>query len=352
MTLSLLVLAAGTPGTAPAGPPGFTTGMLRQEETTFQLSPPVVGVAFANDGKLLATAGGEMDKFGEVNLYDLATGKKRFCWKGHADLVLAVAFAPDGKTLASAGWDKTIKLWNTATGKELATLRGHSRQIWSVAFSPDGKLLASSGVSGDVKLWDVATGQQRAALRGCDDAVVVFSPDGRTLAVGDYGGGVTLWDVATGKERAAFKGHSNRVSAAVFAPDGKTLATASWDTTVKLWDVASGRQKAVLLGHKGSLVSLAYSTDGRMLAAACAYHQVFRDGGPGGGITKVVDGGEVKVWEVATGQERLTFEPEKNRSGQSCFLQFTGNGKYLMTVGCPGGAFKKWDLARLAVNPK
>jgi hypothetical protein len=60
----------------------------------------------------------------------------------------------------------------------------------------------------------------------------------------------------------------------------------------------------------------------------------------------------VKVWEVATGQERLTFVPEKGWSAFTCFLQFTGNGKYLMTVSCSGGAFKKWDLVKLAVNPR
>jgi WD40 repeat protein len=342
MTLSLLVLAACTPATAPASPPVFTTGMLRQQETTFPLTPPVWGVAFANDGKLLATAGGQEDKFGEVHLYDLATGMKRLSFQGHAAMVDAVAFAPDGKTLASGSWDKTIKFWDTATGKELATLRGHNRRVWSLAFSPDGKLLASGSADGIVKLWDVATGQERTTLRGF--AWVAFSPDGQILAVGDFDGRVTLWDVAAGKQRAVLEGHSNYVAAMAFAPDGKTLATASADSTVRLWDVASGRSKAVLLGHKSLLVSVVYSADGRMLASAGSYFEE----GPN---AKLGGGSEVKVWEVATGRERLTFEPRGVHT-HGCFLQFTGNGRYLMTVDRPGGAFKKWDLAKLAVQPK
>jgi WD40 repeat protein len=135
------------------------------------------------------------------------------------------------------------------------------------------------------------------------------------------------------------------VAALAFAPDGKTLATGSWDTTIRLWDVARGRSKAVLSGHKGILVSVVFSADGRMLASSRASYLGASDDGS-------KRGSEVKVWEVATGQERLTFFPEKGWSEFSYLLQFTGNGKYLMTVGCAGGAFKKWDLARLAVNPK
>ena len=84
--------------------------------------------------------------------------------KGHTDLVYSVAFAPDGKTLAtgSGSRDQTVKLWDVTTGKELATLKGHTRYpsaVVSVAFAPDGKTLAtvSWDMTVNVKLWDVAT---------------------------------------------------------------------------------------------------------------------------------------------------------------------------------------------------
>jgi WD40 repeat protein len=323
------------------------------EQTTFQITSYPVDAAFSPDGKWLATAGGQMDKTGEVKLWDLASGKERRDFKGHTDMVLAVAFAPDGKTLASAGWDRTVRLWDVATGKELAALRGHARQIWSVAFAPDGKLLASGSADEAMKLWDVATLKERATLRGAGGSAAVFSPDGRTLVTADDEATVRMWDVAALREKAVLPGHTIRIAAAVFAPDGKTLATASWDATVKLWDVATGRPKATLEGHAGSLACLAYSPDGKTLASACTYHRVYRHGGPFGGISKVEDGAEVKLWEATTGRERLTFPPDEaaGRGAEVRALAFGGDGKTLLTVS-RYGTVKRWDLARLSVKPK
>src|SRR4051794_2330707 len=80
--------------------------------------------------------------------------------RGHTNIVFSVAFNPDGRTLASGsggpGWGE-IKLWDVATGKEQATLQGHTRSVFSVAFSPDGKTLASRDFDHTIKLWHLAT---------------------------------------------------------------------------------------------------------------------------------------------------------------------------------------------------
>ena len=36
-----------------------------------------------------------------------------------------------------------MKIWDTATGKELFDFKGHADAVTSVAFSPDGQRLAS-----------------------------------------------------------------------------------------------------------------------------------------------------------------------------------------------------------------
>ena len=83
---------------------------------------------------------------GEVKVWDVATGKERFCLTGHNDFVSCVAFSPDGRRLASAnGGVHTpgeIKIWDPADGRELSTLPAHpppcgaSRSARTAACSP------------------------------------------------------------------------------------------------------------------------------------------------------------------------------------------------------------------------
>jgi WD40 repeat protein len=91
--------------------------------------------------------------------------KLRNTLQGHTEIaVWSVAFSPDSKTLASGGGfggkPGEIQLWDVATGKEQATLQGHTEAVRSVAYSPDGKTLASGSEDGTIKLWDVGTGKQ------------------------------------------------------------------------------------------------------------------------------------------------------------------------------------------------
>src|SRR5262249_9139382 len=60
----------------------------------------LTGIALSPDGTTVAT--GEIE--GTVRLWQAATGKPLATLKGHTATVISVAFAPDGKTLASAGF--------------------------------------------------------------------------------------------------------------------------------------------------------------------------------------------------------------------------------------------------------
>src|SRR5262249_54345890 len=43
----------------------------------------------------------------------------------HGDTVSSVAYAPDGKTIATGGGDEVVRLWEAATGKPIRIFQGH-----------------------------------------------------------------------------------------------------------------------------------------------------------------------------------------------------------------------------------
>jgi WD40 repeat protein len=193
------------------------------------------------------------------------------------------------------------------------------RTIFSLHVSPDGRTLLT-GAERENKVWDAVTGQELGTLEGERGT---FSPDGKLLALATKDGTVTLWSRASRQVKAILQGHTGSVGSIAFAPDGKTLATGASDKTIRLWDVAKRRERACLRGHSRGVVSIAFSQDGRTLAS-----------GSGNQSGK---GGEAKLWDVATGRERVTLGREL------CYVMFAPGGKTLATFA--GGRLKLWDVA-------
>jgi eukaryotic-like serine/threonine-protein kinase len=85
---------------------------------------------------------------------------------GHTGTGWGVAFAPDGRTLATASADQTVRLWDLSNRDQPrplgAPLTGHTNVVWGVAFAPDGRTLATASADRTVRLWDLRTGTNRA----------------------------------------------------------------------------------------------------------------------------------------------------------------------------------------------
>ena len=119
--------------------------------------------------------------------------------------------------------------------------------------------------------------------------------------------------MATGKELFNLN-HAGTVYGVAFRPDGKRLATSSDAEIVKVWDVASGRELLSFTGHASAIVSIAFSPDGTQLATAS------RDG-------------TAKLWDASSGQELLTLY---GRGVGICCVAFSPNGTLLFTGGDHG----------------
>jgi RNA polymerase sigma factor (sigma-70 family) len=349
----------------------------------------VYSVAFAPDGKALASTGGD----GRVRLWDPATGQevRQLDRRPQREATFAV-FSPDGKTLAAGGPQerragakaetRPVYLWDVASGKEVRRLPGHEGSLCSAAFAPDGKTLAAATQEGTVRFWDLSTGKEVRQVHG-GGGRIAFSPDGKLLASAGGsmriapngkdrlpgGGDIRLWEVATGQQRRHLSGDQGPVTAVAFAPGGQTLASGSDDGTVRLWAVRTGTELRTLThgqpktDRTGGVQALAFSPDGSVLASGGADGTIrLWDAASGKPLRRLTghrwwvvclafapDGktlasgswdGTVRLWDVATGAERLPFDEHQS----SLRAALSPDGSLLATASFDG-TIRLWDLS-------
>jgi WD40 repeat protein len=157
----------------------------------------------------------------------------------------------------------------------------HPFPLYSVAFSPDGTLLATGDHAGTVRLWEVATWKPRKVLTRHEGPVrVAFSPTGQTLATGGHDRTVVLWDMPGGQPQVILSCREP-VACVAFSGNGAYLATAGGDGKVKnrpgevkVWDVAQGQEMFQMLGHSDVVLSVAFAPGGGRVATASRDHTV------------------------------------------------------------------------------
>src|SRR5207245_2340348 len=136
---------------------------------------------------------------------------------------------------------------------------------------------------------------------------------------------------------------------AVFSPNGRRVATCSIDGTVKVWDAVGGRLLSTYHGHAVlpipipgippiPVICVAFSPDGRYIASGSfsPTNEKLRD-------SVVV----VKVWEVETHREVVTFDKQV---GPVLSLAFSPDGRHIASSSVNGdNSFVVWDARTAAV---
>lgn len=268
--------------------------------------------------------------------------RPRISWNEWRSVVGVPVFSPNGKTMALGLNAAVLRLRDTATGQKRGKDFYGQPFFTCLAFAPDGKTLAVGGglSTPSLGLWDLSTGEKRPGFPPADNGVagcvhsVVFAPDGATLATissdrerKDKPGEARLWDAATGKLRAALR-HDQEVLALAFSPNSATLATGSADKTVKLWSVATGELHQSLI-QAAEAQAIVFSPDGQMLAVG---GRIGQQAAP--------EGGEARIWQVATGLEGPILRGEWKEPVTS--VAFSVAGDTLATA--EGDRVRLWDV--------
>jgi WD40 repeat protein len=152
---------------------------------------------------------------------------------------------------------------------------------------------------------------------------LAWKPDGTQIALGGFRE-VKLTEPGSQRSAATLTGHADVVRAVAYSTGGKLLAAGGGvpgvKGEVKVWDVDRGLERITIQGHADCIYAVAFSPDGRYLATS-SYDKL------------------IKLWDIETGREIRTL---KDHIDAVYALAFTPDGKRLIS-GSADRTVKVWD---------
>ncbi len=306
----------------------------------------VINAAFNDDATRVVTA--SLDSSARV--WDALTGAALTPPLLHKQGVCHAEFSPDSRRVATASFDFTARVWDATSGAPLTPPLHHSDVVRQVSFSPDGELLLSSSTDQITRLWKLH--QNETSVMTLAHAATVwhaeFNADSRLLLTVSQDGTARVWDVSTGKPISPPLRHGGPVFYGCFSPDGRLVATASADRTARIWDAVSGQAVTPPLEHSFSVWHAQFSSDGKRLATSSGpghwkYFAVKGAWAPPNGHDPEPETnfGEVKIWDVATGQ---LAAPVLRHANTPTRAEFSPDNRQVFTIGHDHTA-RVWNAA-------
>jgi WD40 repeat protein len=274
------------------------------------ISQRIESLAYSPDGTVLAAVAGSPGLFGELQVWDPTNTKLLHSVPVSHDTLYGVSFSPEGQKVAFGCADNSARIINIKDGKQLLRIDHHQEWVLGSCFATkENKLhLITLGRDRALKLTEADTGSFIDDINKLLDALRCLArhPKEDQVACGGDDGIPRLYQIFRTKARVmmdedlnlirAFEKQLGPVSCLAFSPDGALLAVGSTlGGEVRLYEVASGQRKATLKGHTGGVYEIAFHPNGQQIAT--------------GGHD-----GQVRIFQVADGNLVKAFVPAPLRS--------------------------------------
>lgn len=301
------VLTASLDGTAT-----IWDSRTRQLIRTFQESDPIVAAEFSEDEKVVLTTTGSV-----VRVWDARSGQRGEAIKGDSDEpsdFIAARLNATATAVVTAS-PRSARTWDAKTGRLIRDFSG-AQGLWYAEFNPAGDRIVTASREGRAVVWDVNTGapvdQPLTHAGPVFDAR--FSSDGRRIVTASRDGTAKVWSLGSGVRPIELT-HLAGVDSAQFAGDSEHVITTSKDWTARIWTLSGGTPHALVLTHEAPV-------DTAQL-----------DAGRGRLLTVSSLSGDVRVWDVATGQ---ALSRTITVSSAVWFAQFSRDGQRIVAA-CDDG---------------
>ncbi|KAB2675443.1 MAG: hypothetical protein DVB31_00625 [Verrucomicrobia bacterium] len=240
-------------------------------------STRIESLAFSPDSKRLAMAGGAPARFGEVQVWDVATGNESAAWKIGSDSLYGISWSPSGDRLGVGGADKSVRVLGYPGGKELVKFDNHSDWTLQTAWLPGGGRLVSGSRDRAVKLIDAASGQFIDDINKLIEPVTCLAlhPREESVVYGGAEGGLRIYRAKENQDRTAgnndvnlvreFERQPGPVQSVAFSPDGVWVAAGLPTGEARIYQASDGKRVATLPKQEGAVFSLAFAPDSKRL---------------------------------------------------------------------------------------
>ncbi len=217
---------------------------------------PVTALAFSPDGEELYSSG-----YHEVLVWESSSGKLLRRIKNLPQRIYRIAVSPDGSLLAIAGGNAgrlgEVRLINRESGELVRVLGVSFDVVFAAAFHPSGERLATGAADGLVRVFEVATGKEVLSLGSHSDWVfdLAWNADGTRLASASRDKTAKVFDAEKGKLLFSFSEHEAAVHGVAMDRAGKHVVSAGEDDRVFRWRIEDGkRERELKLDGDGGVV--------------------------------------------------------------------------------------------------